>query len=709
MPVNPRSWRRTLPGLIVALVMGVTATASAVTRIVDDNKADCPEAAYTSIGAAIAAASSGDRIRVCAGVYPEQVVLTKSITIAGRIGLSGRPIIRPTTLGVTPASLIGPKAVRAGVVIDQTGASLRDVDIDLANVATPTCEPLAGVYYRAATGVLRGVNVMNVRVSGVPTCSSGVGIYVESGQTGVEDGAPVIGQSKVTVNGVNVSDTQKGGVVARGEQAIVKVRQCVFEGDGAAATVPQNGVEVSGGAHGRVGDSTFTGFGSPLADKVGAAILVYGSDRVVGREIVVEDTDVGAFVHGDRAKILTCQVDDAGSDGVIVLGDRNVMSGNVLAGATVSGVFINGASNRVRGGRISEMPVGIWFYGGEDNHASAVAFSNVTIPGQNVAGGPRAIVPETAMPFALGCQDASGCSDGLPCTTDVCDVLHGTCSSVANCNDGNPCTSDACTAGGCVATPLSGTACSDGNLCTISELCNAGVCVGQPVNCDDGSACTTDSCSPSSGCLYAPVSCNDSDACTKDTCVPATGCQHTPVVCADGSACTTDSCDSATGCKYTSITCNDGNLCTGDTCNPLVGCQTPPVVCNDQNSCTNDSCNSATGCTFGFNVNPCDDTNPCTANDVCGGGVCVGGASPCNDNNACTNAACDPASGCSYTAVNCDDANPCTADTCNPTLGCQHAGCDDGNACTTDACDPVTGCSHTAVNCNDANACTSDA
>ena len=88
-----------------------------------------------------------------------------------------------------------------------------------------------------------------------------------------------------------------------GEQTIVKVRQCVFEGDGAAATVPQNGVEVSGGARGRVGDSTFTGFGSPLADKLGAAILVYGSDRVVGREIEVDDTDVGAFVHGTTRAI----------------------------------------------------------------------------------------------------------------------------------------------------------------------------------------------------------------------------------------------------------------------------------------------------------------------------------------------------------------------------------------------------------------------
>src|SRR6267378_717941 len=43
------------------------------TLIVDDDRADCPDAAFTSIQAAVDAAGPGDKIKVCPGTYQEQV------------------------------------------------------------------------------------------------------------------------------------------------------------------------------------------------------------------------------------------------------------------------------------------------------------------------------------------------------------------------------------------------------------------------------------------------------------------------------------------------------------------------------------------------------------------------------------------------------------------------------------------------------------
>ena len=43
------------------------------TLIVDDDAADCPDAAFTSIQAAVDAAGPGDQIKVCPGTYQEQV------------------------------------------------------------------------------------------------------------------------------------------------------------------------------------------------------------------------------------------------------------------------------------------------------------------------------------------------------------------------------------------------------------------------------------------------------------------------------------------------------------------------------------------------------------------------------------------------------------------------------------------------------------
>jgi nitrous oxidase accessory protein NosD len=208
----------------LAIVLLATGDADAATRVVDDDGADCSDATYTTITAAVAAAGKGDRIRVCPGTYAEQIVLDKPVTLVGKPGAGGRPVIRPTTLPVAPTSLIGPVGVRAAIVIDRTGASVRDLDVDLQNLALASCQPLAGVYFRASTGVLRGIGISGVRVTGDPACSSGIGVYVESGQVGVENGAPVYGEAKVTVSSLRVTNTQKGGIVGRGAQTILKVQ-----------------------------------------------------------------------------------------------------------------------------------------------------------------------------------------------------------------------------------------------------------------------------------------------------------------------------------------------------------------------------------------------------------------------------------------------------------------------------------------------------
>ena len=51
--------------------------------MVDDDRAQCPNAQFTSINAALSAASPGDTIQVAAGIYQEHVIVGKSVTILG--------------------------------------------------------------------------------------------------------------------------------------------------------------------------------------------------------------------------------------------------------------------------------------------------------------------------------------------------------------------------------------------------------------------------------------------------------------------------------------------------------------------------------------------------------------------------------------------------------------------------------------------------
>lgn len=80
-----RSCHATQALLRAGIVLTLLATrASAGHLKVDDDRAQCPTAAYTRIQAAVNAAAPGDTIVVCPGHYAEQVVIAKSIKIKGK-------------------------------------------------------------------------------------------------------------------------------------------------------------------------------------------------------------------------------------------------------------------------------------------------------------------------------------------------------------------------------------------------------------------------------------------------------------------------------------------------------------------------------------------------------------------------------------------------------------------------------------------------
>lgn len=70
--VGCRADRPTAPGAQRSAALSA-ARAARAPLVVDDDRADCPDAQFMSIQAAVSAAATGDRIVVCAGTYHEQV------------------------------------------------------------------------------------------------------------------------------------------------------------------------------------------------------------------------------------------------------------------------------------------------------------------------------------------------------------------------------------------------------------------------------------------------------------------------------------------------------------------------------------------------------------------------------------------------------------------------------------------------------------
>ena len=252
----------------------------------------------------------------------------------------------------------------------------------------------------------------------------------------------------------------------------------------------------------------------------------------------------------------------------------------------------------------------------------------------------------------LACEDGKPVCDALEAKPEQCNGIDDNCDGKTDegiCDDDQDCTIDSCdSAGGCKHKGVTGTKCSDdGDPCT-NDLCNEdGQCAHKPVAgmvCDDGSICTqTDKCVAGTCVGGNTLGCDDKDPCTSDACDPFTGCTHSPAsdaVCTDdGLPCTLDQCQDGK-CVHKA---NEGGACT-----------------DDGKPCTLDTCANGI-CTHPLSSGGCDDGNPCTENDVCSGGACQAGTNKsCNDGQQCTQDSCDPKQGCQH-STQAMDFKPCTA------------------------------------------------
>ncbi|MCB9738757.1 MAG: hypothetical protein H6747_05780 [Deltaproteobacteria bacterium] len=258
-------------------------------------------------------------------------------------------------------------------------------------------------------------------------------------------------------------------------------------------------------------------------------------------------------------------------------------------------------------------------------------------------------------------------------------------------------------------------ACSDGDACTVGDLCKQGGCQAGTFACycksdadcaDDGDLCNgTPFCDKSDPtkplCKQNPataVTCPTvgDTACVQTLCIAQSGkCKKTLVddgaACQDGSNCTAGDFCLIGECKPGKLVCpcqqdadckDDGDLCNGlpycDLSDPdKPQCKPNPagvVFCNDSQDtqCLKAKCNPKSGdCALQpvKDGTVCDDGTVCTSSDACAGGACKGSALDCDDGKACTLDACDPKTGCSHTTKGCDDGNACTLDVCDAKTG----------------------------------------
>jgi len=363
--------------LLSAAVLGslFAQTASAETNIVGTCKAG---AQFPTISFAIRASTPGSTIYICPGTYPEQLLITESLTLigVGADGLSGagatganNPVITPPTFGGLQANasdLSDGSAIAAQIaVVTPEGAStpikvnISNIAVDGANNQIVGCGPdLVGIYYQNASGTINDVVARNQALTTtLGGCQSGLAIFVQSGYTSG-------GTSVVTIENSSVHSYQKNGITVDGSGTVATITYNSVVGQGATPLIAQNGIQVSDGANGKVTYNTVTDDVYVNPPNCGTScygasgILLYDSGGTSASPLaitgnILSNTQLAVVAYGDSAgtadynnvtsnKITgTLAAGTFLDDGIDLCSNNNTAASNIVFNSSGSGIHID--------------------------------------------------------------------------------------------------------------------------------------------------------------------------------------------------------------------------------------------------------------------------------------------------------------------------------------------------------------------------------
>jgi hypothetical protein len=379
---------RLLPALVSAGVLCCTQSAYAATFTVDDDKADCPAAAFTSVQAAVDAAATDDTIVICKGEYVEGSGApgTSALTITKTLKLKGAGAdlvtITPRASSVASGSLLEATSdLRNGLgdIVAIVGTPTQPIKVDISGVTVDGYDPAgrpvaveAGILFLDAKGSVVRSHVTNVVTSegdnaynapgGWRGPQPGIGIV----QTSAALLAPVDGSRQLRIDRTRVDKYNRIGVLIDGAQndtppfnasgavnwgvitasQIIGRTECInYAGTGNCNNVGllttgplfgQDGLRVTSGAYATVDSSLLSqnlvnGTGAPTRNSAtnNANLTLGAGARFAGAKLTSFTNATGRVIHSriDRTSI----VDNAYGVLNLAADGTTTLTGNVNA------------------------------------------------------------------------------------------------------------------------------------------------------------------------------------------------------------------------------------------------------------------------------------------------------------------------------------------------------------------------------------------
>jgi hypothetical protein len=345
-----------LPALVSAGVLCCAQSAFAATLTVDDDKADCPAASFTSVQAAVDAAHSGDTVVICKGAYVEgdgspgsnALTITKSITLKGagadlvKITPKANPLVRGSIIEATPDLRNG-----VGDIVAVVGTPTQPLTVNISGLTVDGYDPQgrevaveAGILFLDAKGSIVRSRVTNIvtsegdnaytRVGGWRGPQPGIGIV----QTSNALLSPVDGARKLVIDRTRVDKYNKIGILIDGAQndaapfiasgainwgvitasQVIGRTECVnYAGTGSCPTVGllttgplfgQDGVRVTSGSYATIDSSLISqnlvnGTGAPTRNSAdnNANLTMGAGVRYIAAKIALYASATGQVVY----------------------------------------------------------------------------------------------------------------------------------------------------------------------------------------------------------------------------------------------------------------------------------------------------------------------------------------------------------------------------------------------------------------------------
>ena len=287
---------RTLATLLIAIFMistfAIVMPVSAVNNVLNVNTNEN----FSTIQAAIDDSDTvdGHTLLVAAGIYAEQVLIDKSLTLDGA---GDTTIIKPSGPGLTATSnipWIGTTHAMAAIVsVETTGGTviIKDLKIDWSSITSKSTTWIAGLVYIETSGKVEGITVI-----GNPA--------LPDRTAGIFAGA-VTHTSSLDVTGCTVEVYTRAGIYALGDEITANYHHNVINGPGPIIGGVPNGMFFLEGALGSATYNIITDFGYTGATYRSTGIGTFrpGSGVTFGHNEISNVQNAFAIAGGSGATI----------------------------------------------------------------------------------------------------------------------------------------------------------------------------------------------------------------------------------------------------------------------------------------------------------------------------------------------------------------------------------------------------------------------